>query len=278
MINILTSREKEIINKKLAGSSLTQNESNILSKYIRPKLKRDLEAKGLNSQALLNKLEYNQKSKSIENEIKRLILHSIEDVKAIILHGSAIQTNYKNYNDIDVLIITKNKTWKVIGEKYERIVSLNKEAERFNLSLDIQILDEKTFYATYSSSPSLIYQLSNNKIIYGSIKIPKKRELSKLDLRMKLDWSDIDDEESKGSDLYQSLRNIILVRLLMQKVIDNDYLREYVKKEIGNILASKLKSNTASKLEKKVVLSYIKELSNQIDKEIKEAKWEKIVL
>ena len=278
MINLLTPREKEIINKKLAGSSLTQNESNILSKYIRPKLKRDLEAKELNSQALLNKLEYNQKSKSIENEIKKLILHNMEDVKAIILHGSAIQTNYKNYKDIDVLIITKNKTWKIIGEKYERIVALNKEAKKFNLNLDIQMLDEKTFYATYSNSPSLIYQLSNNKIIYGSIKIPKKRELSKLDLRMKLDWSDIDDEESKGSDLYQSLRNIILVRLLMQKVIDNDYLREYVKKEIGNILASKLKSNTASKLEKKLVLSYIKELSNRTDKEIKEEKWEKIVL
>ena len=37
--NILTAREKEIIEKKIKGISLTQNESNILSKYVRPKLK-----------------------------------------------------------------------------------------------------------------------------------------------------------------------------------------------------------------------------------------------
>ena len=39
MVKILTSREKEIINKKINGISLTQNESNILSKSIRPKLR-----------------------------------------------------------------------------------------------------------------------------------------------------------------------------------------------------------------------------------------------
>ncbi len=50
---ILTGREREIINKKFKGISLTQNESNILSRYIRPKLREMAE---INSPEILNKL------------------------------------------------------------------------------------------------------------------------------------------------------------------------------------------------------------------------------
>ena len=70
MAKVLTTREKEIINKKIKGLSLTQNESNILSRYIRPKLK---EIKKINPGLLLDKLDYNQKARSIENKIKKMI-------------------------------------------------------------------------------------------------------------------------------------------------------------------------------------------------------------
>ncbi len=59
MVNILTEREREIISKKMKGASLTQNESNILSKCIRPKLR---EMKKINPDEILNKTEYNQKA------------------------------------------------------------------------------------------------------------------------------------------------------------------------------------------------------------------------
>ena len=95
---------------------------------------------------------------------------------------------------------------------------------------------------------------------------------------MKLDWSDIDDENSKSSELYQSIRNIILVKLLLNKIVNNEALKDNVNKELGEELITKLKSNTATKLERKLALYYIRKLSEETDKEIRESKWEKIVL
>ena len=272
---IMTEREKQIMDKKIKGLSLTQNESNILSKVVRPKLR---EMSKIDATRLLNKLEYNQKARSIENRVKKIILDNIKNVKAVILYGSAIQTNYKEYNDLDVLVVTKNKEWKTSGDKYDLIAHLTKIAKSRDLNLDIQLVDKKSFNLQYPHNPSLIYQLKDSKIIYGAIKIPSKIELSKLDLRMKLDWSDIDDEDSQSSELYQSMRNIILVRLLLNKIVNNEFLKKEVIKELGESLVVKLKNNTASKLERKLALHYIRELSEKTDKEIKESKWEKIVL
>ncbi len=273
--SILTQRERQIIDKKIEGISLTQNESNILSKVVRPKLR---EISKISASTLLNKLEYNQKAKSIENKLRELVLRNIKNVKAIILYGSAIQTNYKEYNDIDVLIVTKDKDWNTIGDKYDSISKLTKIAKDAGLNADIQLVDKKSFEIQYPHNPSLIYQLKDSKIIHGAIKIPSKRELSKLDLRMKLDWSDIDDEESSSSELYQSFRNIVLVRLLLHRIINNELLREEVIKELGEKLVAKLKNNAATKLERKLALHYIRKLSEETDKEIRESKWEKIVL
>ena len=272
---ILTAREQEIIDKKIKWLSLTQNESNILSKSIRPKLK---EISKINASKLLNKLEYNQKGLSLENKIKKIIIENVKNVASIIIFGSAIQTNYKNYNDIDILIITKDRQWKSPGDKYDIITKLTERANNLRLNIDIQLTDKNSFYLQYSSNPSLIYQLKDSKIIYGKTRIPTKVELSKLDLRMKLDWSDIDDEESNGIEIYQSLRNVILVRLLLNKIVDNEFLVRSVDDELGRNLIARLKNNTASKFERKITLVYIKELSEKTDKEIKEAKWEKIVL
>lgn len=272
---ILTVREKEIIKRKLEGYSLTQNESNILSKSVRPKLR---EISKVNASILLNKLEYNQKAKSIENNIKKLILENMADIQALLIYGSAIQSNYRNYNDVDVLIITKKKTWNVLGDKYDLIIKLTEMARKIGLNLDIQIIDKEKLYQEYPHSPSLIYQLEDCKIIYGGLNLPSETKISKLDLRMKLDWSDMDDEDSKSNEIYQALRNIILVRLLLNKVVNNESLRLEVNKELGEKIIARLKSNTASKLERKLALQHIKDLSEKTDKEILGAKWEKIVL
>ncbi|MEK6927003.1 MAG: hypothetical protein AABX11_01085 [Nanoarchaeota archaeon] len=277
MINysLITTRENEIIDKKLKGLSLTQNESNILSKIIRPKLKG---ISKINAISLLNKLEYNQKIKPIENNIKKVILGNLKEIKAILIYGSAIQTNYKRYNDLDLLILTKKRIWKNLGDKYDLITNLKDLAKKVNLNMDIQIIDIDSFYQEYPHSPSLIYQLKDCKIIHGRVNLSSKIQLSKLDLRMKLDWSDIGDEASNGNEIYQSLRNVILVKLLLNKIINNEILKESLNNEFGSNLLNKLKNNTASKIEKKLALQYTQELSEKTDDEIKGAKWEKIVL
>ena len=273
---LITPREMKIINKKINGLSLSQNESNILSKSIRKKLN---EVRKIDSEMLLKKLEYNQEAKSIENKIKKQLLKNLgTNIHSIIVYGSAIQNNYKNYNDVDVLIITKSKTWNSEGEKYDMIMKLANDAKRKGINLDTQILNLKSFIKEYHRSPSLIYQLKDCKIIYGKIAIPKKTELSKLDLRMKLDWSDIDDESSKAAEIYQSLRNAMLVKLLLNKIVNNDYLNKMLIKELGEKIILRLKNNTASRLEKKLALKYTKDLVDKTDKEILEAPWEKIVL
>lgn len=275
MVKILTEREKEIIEKKLKGISLTQNESNILSKFIRPKLR---EISEINAHLLLNKIEYNQKGISIEHKMKKFILDNVKNVRALLIYGSAIQTNYKNYNDIDVLIITKKKIWKSLGDKYDMIIKLTNLAKNIGLIIDAQIIDEESLYYQYPHNISLIYQLKDSKVIYGKIKIPSKAKLLKIDLRMKLDWSDIEDEKSSGKEIYQALRNVILVRLLINKIVDNELLKKEVHAELGRTIINKLKNNTSSIMEKKLILQHIKDLSEKTDKEIKEAKWEKIVL
>ena len=95
---------------------------------------------------------------------------------------------------------------------------------------------------------------------------------------MKLDWSDIDNEGSKGKEIYNSLRNVLLVRLLLNKIVDNNLLNKEIVKEIGEKIALNLRKDLASKLEKKVVLNLIKNLMNKTEEEINRSKWEKIVL
>ncbi len=273
MVKILTAREKEIINKKMKGHSLTQNESNILSRFIRPKLR---EISQINSNILLNKLEYNQKAKSIENKIKRIVLENVPKVDSIIVCGSAIQNNYKEYNDIDVIVATKRILIKNKKKKRELIEKVEKAGKNENLNLDIQIYAKNSILSQYSHNLALIYQLKDSKIIYGKLKNYGKVNLSGLDLRMKLDWSEGLDIHSRADEIYYAIRNAMLVLLLMNKKIDNYELRENLINVLGIDLLTKLRNNQASKLEKKLALNYLNLMVNYLEKELKNPKWEKI--
>ena len=271
---ILTARETEVINKKLNNKRLTQLDSNILTRTIRPKLK---QIANINADSLLKRLSYNPKHRAIENKIKNLILSNIKEIEAIILIGSAIQTSYNEYNDIDIITITKKR---IRGKKYEKenvIRGLEKQAKKIKLNLDIQIISKKAFLASYSNNPSLIYQLKDHKIISGKIKIPKRINLSKIDLLMKLDWSEPSDKKN-GKEIYECIRNLWLVKLLMRKIIDNNKLSSELINELGRDLISRLKNNRASALEKKLAFNYLIRLLKETEQEIKEAKWEKIAL
>src|SRR3989344_8356195 len=157
-LNILTENENKVLNKRLNNKKLTQVESNYLSRSIRPKLRNLEKLKEVNIEYILQKIEYNQKGLSTENKIKKLIKEIIKELDSIIVYGSAIQTNYHSYNDIDVLVLTKKKLWKTLKEKYALIKTIKGKAQKCGINLDIQIMQKQEFYAEYPSSPTLIYQ------------------------------------------------------------------------------------------------------------------------
>ncbi|MBS3100026.1 nucleotidyltransferase domain-containing protein [Candidatus Pacearchaeota archaeon] len=274
-LNILTRKENEVLNKKLNNKKLTQVESNYLSRAIRPKLRNLEKLKDIDMGLILQRIEYNQKGLSVEHKIKKLISEMVKEIDSIIAYGSAIQTNYSSYNDIDVLVLTKKKLWSTLKEKYALIKTIKGKAQKCGINLDIQIMQKQEFYAEYPSSPTLIYQLKDSKIIYGEVKIPNKTSIHNIDLKMKLDWSEIEDIEPKGTDIYIALRNVILVRLLLNKIVDNQKLKESLNNEIGKNLINKLKNNKESKIERRIALNYLKELLKMTREEIRGNLWGK---
>ena len=277
-LSILTKNENKVLNKKLSHKKLTQVESNYLSRSIRPKLKKLEELKEIDIDSILKKIEYNQEGLSIESKIKKLIIEIVKELDSVIVYGSAIQTNYHSYNDIDVLIITKKKIWTDLKEKYSLTKLIKQKARGINLNLDVQIIGKKEFYLEYPSSPSLIYQLKDCKIIYGSLAIPNKIQLHNIDLHIKLDWSKIYDPQPDGKEIYNALRNVILVRLILSKIIDNSKLKKSLYEELGKNLIERLKNNQESKLDKKTALAYLKNLVEKTRTEIRGDLWEKIEL
>ena len=215
----------------------------------------------------LVKQKINRKNKN--DFKKRAYRNSIEKIYFFQQKYNLLKSILKKLDkNIDILIITKNKSWEKSSEKYKIISSLTESAKSLNLPLDIQIVDKKSFYSQYPHNPSLIYQLKDCRIIYGKIKIPKKINLTEMDLRMKLDWSDIADENSEGNEIYHAIRNTILVRLLLDGVIDNNLLYKKLVELIGMNLLTHLKNNTASKLEKKIAINYLNKLTELTRKEI----------
>jgi len=266
---LLTRREIEVVEKKLKNKPLSSSDSNVLSRFVRPKLKK---ISNMNAKALLDRLNYNPKSITTESKIIRLIRENIKHVDAIIIIGSAIQTGYKYYNDIDIIVLTKNRYWKSKWENLKLCLNVQNKAKIKGLNLDIQIISKQAFISSYPKNPGLIYQLKDHKVIYGKIKIPDKINLSKHDLMTKLDWSDIKGLSSKPEEIYNAIRNALLVRLLAKKIIDNSILREELIKELGNELALKLKSNKVIDVEKRYAIHYLNELIKKTEWEIKNVK------
>lgn len=272
---IFTDNELKVIDKKIKNKKLSQTDSNYLYKFIRPKLK---EISNLDAKSLLDKMEYNQKIISIENNIKKIILKSIDGVDSIVIYGSYVQNNYKDYNDMDILIVTNKKLYKKLRERYDKIHEIKKELGKHSIIADMQILDKKTLYKSYPHSPSLIYQLKDYKVIYGRLKIPDKIELYNANLHMKLDWSNIGDIKPEGIDIYRAFRNTLLVRLILNKIIDNKRLNQSLNDIVGKNLLEKLKNNQESNDERKIALNFLKKLSKKTRQEIIGGLWEKIEL
>lgn len=271
--NILTKKAIEVVNKKLSNEKLTQQDSNYLSRFVRPKLRSII---SIDADALLKKLEYNPKAISIEKKIIKIVLKSIPNVDSITVCGSAVQTNYKEYNDVDIIVATKSVLTKSSRKKNELIEKVKEAGKRKNLNLDIQIYAKNSILSQYPHSPALIYQLKDSKTIYGKLNLPNKIKLSNLDLKMKLDWSEGLDINSEAKEIYYALRNAMLVLLLMNKKIDNNQLRQNLISILGLDLLLDLKSNNVSKIEKKLALNYLNLMVKYLEVELCKEKWEKI--
>ncbi len=273
--SVLTKKEVAVINKRLSNKQLTQQDSNYLSRFVRPKLR---EMSQIDAKALLDRLRYNQKTTAIEKRIKQLIIQNLKHVVSITVYGSAIQNNYTKYNDIDVLVIVRKKTWKTLAEKHKRILEIKKKAKQYSLDLDLEILDKPTLKKSYQSNIGLIYQLKDSKTIYGELQLPRKIEIPKLQLRMKLDYSILDDSEYTGLEIYKAIRNLTLVQLVLRRIISNSELIKSIDSEIGSNLVQKLRSNKASQSEKSIAILHLKKLVQDTLNKLQKGKWESIVL
>lgn len=268
---ILTRRAQEVIAKRLRNEKLTQQDSNYLSRFVRPKLRA---IASMDASTLLRKLEYHPKARAIERKVKKIVLNTVADVAAIILCGSAIQTNYNEYNDIDVIIATKNELHKEL--KKEVTEKIEEGGKKEGLTLDVQVYPKAAIVSQYPSNPSLIYQLKDSKCIYGKLKVPRKIALSPLDLKMKLDWSEGLSKRAKADEIYLALRNALLVLLLIRKKIDNEQLRENLKNILGQEVIERLKNNAASHNEKMLALNCLHALVNHLETELNKPPWEKL--
>lgn len=270
---IWTKKALSVIGKRLRNERLSQQDSNYLSRFVRPKL-RDIAL--MDAQSLLRKLEYNPKTKAIEKKIREIILDNVKKVDSIIICGSAIQTNYKEYNDIDVIVAIKGVLAKSLREKRELIGRLEEMGKKEGINLDIQIYPKSSILSQYSRNPGLIYQLKDSKVIYGELSLPRKVSLSNLDLKMKLDWSEGIDSKSDGREIYYAIRNALLVLLLLDKKVDNYQLINNLNNSLGHDMIYKMKSNSLSKEEKALALSYLNLLIKYLETELNKPKWEKI--
>ncbi|MEK6800731.1 MAG: nucleotidyltransferase domain-containing protein [Nanoarchaeota archaeon] len=271
---IFTKGELKVMNKRLRNERLTQQDSNYLSKFIRPKLK---EIRETNAGYLLDNLEYNQKALSIENKIREELMKKIKEVDSITLYGSVVQNNYKKYNDIDILVLVNKKFWNKLGEKYRTILEIKKMLKKRSIRVDLEIYYKNDFERAYFSSPSLIYQLKDRKTIYGNLDLSNKFEISKIDLRMKADYSIIE-EDSSSLEIYKAIRNIILIRLILMKVVDNNELYKTINEELGGNLVMRLKENRASSIDRKIAIMHLHNLLKLTLKYLEKQKWEKIKL
>jgi len=272
---ILTEKAMEIINKRLENKKLTQQDSNYLSRFVRPKL-RDIIS--INAEILLKKLEYSPKALSIERKIKKIILENIPKVDSIIICGSVIQTNYKEYNDIDIIVATKNILTRSLKEKNKLIGEIKEIGKKQGLNLDVQVYAKNSILSQYPHNPSLIYQLKDSKVIYGRLKIPAKINLSSLDLKIKLDWSEGLHGYSDADEIYYAIRNAMLVLMLINRKVDNYQLNDNLINIFGYDLIVRLRKNQASKEEKKLALIYLNMLTKYLETELNNKKWEKIEL
>ncbi len=146
-------KEIEIMQKQLAGMSLTQSQKNRLSRDIRPKLACIKELAKVQDEFALKK---NQDNKALMQKTVKVMLQDElqKNIKAILLFGSFADKSFTPRSDIDICAVFKNN------------VSL-KEATKFRIRISGQ-LPEKVDIQVFNVLPQKIKRAiaRNHKVLY----------------------------------------------------------------------------------------------------------------
>jgi hypothetical protein len=196
---------------------------------------------------------YNTESiEPIKLEIIAKIFQSINKItknENIIITGSFLDAGF-NFNDIDILLITEEKT------KY---LFIKKEIEdKIKIKLHLLILDNKTLIKGLSTDP--LYQLmlskciAKKRLIYN---IKPRINYKILDLNLLKSKTLIDNFEIlNGNEKYYLIRNMIAISLYIQHKKIN---KESVEREIKKIFNLKsIKEIKQNMIEKEVFLKKYK--------------------
>jgi len=150
------------------------------------------------------------------------------------------------------MILVKKKSWNKLGEKYMLISSIKKSAKMQGLNIDLKIYPSRDVYYSYPSNIALIFQLADYKVVYGVIKLPQHIDLSKLDLRMHLDYSysiilmvkEHGLKEIAAIEIYRAIRNLVIVKMILKKEVNNRTVLAALNDILGKDVAVQLKNNT----------------------------------
>lgn len=268
---ILSKRELDVVMARLSNKHLTQTESNYLSRSIRPKLAAAHYASQLNLLSLLNyrRKKYERENKVLKDTLLQALDSIIPNIQAIILFGGYVRNNHAHYGDIDVMVVVKKKIWKTTMDKH----NLKKHIESaINAPLDIMLVEYNYLKKNYAYNPLLQHMLEHHQIIYGTIKLKDTLIINKWYLWRELLAVDTILEMNSSIEpkyIYNGLRTCLAIEQFLKKTINHRLLFQTMENNIGSATVLALKNNTATSVQRKIALSYLRYLYSTLEKALK---------
>lgn len=263
---ILSKKEIEVVWKRLNNRSITQTESNYLSRSIRPKLKASEFAVSNKLISLLNyrRKKYERKDNILRSKIMEGLKDIHKNVKAVIIFGSYVRNFHSNYRDVDVMVVLDKKVWNKLSEKNR----LEKKIEsKLEIKTDINLVVYKELIKLLPYSPVLQTQLEDYKVVYGRINLDKKLIINKNYLKSKLLGVEGIIElgrKIKSGYIYNAIRNCLAIKLFLNKKIDNKWIIRNIENNIGKRTVNALISDKANLVQRDIGLRYLKYLYKKI--------------
>ena len=214
------------------------------------------------------KLHYSKSLKDL-SEFKKNLIENIfsflnkDNIKQIFIVGSFL-TEKINYNDIDVVLITKKISKKLEHSIYKKLI------EKFNLKFHLLFIEEKEFINLLNICPltksMFTISISNKKIINQNEKVINKNHIKFL-LMMPYDLLEI---KLSSRNFFNSLRRLITIeKFLKNKSLNTKEINRELKILIKEILYHRIKndeeieSNSIIFL-RKIIKSKLKVIENLI--------------
>jgi len=178
---------------------------------------------------------------NIIDEILGIIYNSLNNYDNIIITGSFLEEGF-NFNDIDIILITKNKiNTDIIKMSIER---------KTGLKAHILVLNNKELIKGIETDP--LYQMmlskcvAKKRFVYktNNVKNYKLLDLHLIKSKVLLDNFDV----LSGNEKYNLTRNMIAISLYIEKGrVNNELVNENIKKYFGLKDIQEIKQNIINK-------------------------------